>query len=72
MIIDCAYLFLYHAEFFVHCLEMISEEARPVEGLLEVPQTDLAHWLHDACHEGGYGPGGEVDHLGARVGHTCT
>ena len=48
---------------------MISEEARPVERLLEVPEADLAHGLHDAGHEGGHGPGGEVDHLGGHIGH---
>ena len=38
-----SYLFLDHAELLVHCLEVISEEAGPVEQLLEVPQGDLAH-----------------------------
>ena len=38
-----SYLFLDHAELLVHCLEVISEEAGPVEQLLEVPQRDLAH-----------------------------
>ena len=63
--ISLTYLFLYHAEFFVHCFEMISVEARSVKGVLEVSETDLAHWLHDAGHERCDGPGGEVDNLGA-------
>ena len=37
-----SYLFLDHAELLVHCFEVISEEAGPVEQLLEVPQGDLA------------------------------
>ena len=31
-----------HAKLLVHCLEVVSEEARPVKQLLEVPQSDLA------------------------------
>ena len=51
---NCSHLFLYHAEFFVHCLEMISVEPGSVKQGLEVPEGDPAHRPGDAGHEGGH------------------
>ena len=61
---DCSHLLLYHAEFLVHCLEVISVEAWSVKQGLEVPEGDPAHRPGDARHEGGHGAGSEVHYLG--------
>ena len=63
-----SHLFLYHAEFFVHCLEMISVEPGSVKQSLEVPEGDPAHGPHDARHEGGHRARGEVHDLGGDTG----
>ena len=46
--IKCHLLFD-HAELLVHCLEVVSEEARPVKQLLEVPQGDLTDRARQAA-----------------------
>ena len=38
-----------HAKLLVHCLEVVSEEARPVEQLLEVSEGDLADCSRQAA-----------------------
>ena len=59
-----SHLLLHHAEFLVHCFEVVSVEAGSVEQLLEVPERDPAHRPHDARHERGDRPRGEIHDLG--------